>query len=198
MNFDETQTKIMNGAMELIMERGYTATTTKDIAKAAGVNECTIFRRFKGKKDIVLSAMKLPEWNPGLRREDFAWQGDLEKGLMSFARVYMEKATPQMVRVSMGLRSPELFEDTAEGILAVPRLCREVLLSYFQQMHRCGQLAADQEPEALAMAFLSLCFGFVFLKGSFFQSPEAACRWTKPFRSLAKRQGCQKSRSWRD
>ena len=49
--FDETQNKILNATMSLIMEKGYTATTTKDIAKRAEVNECTIFRKFKGKKE---------------------------------------------------------------------------------------------------------------------------------------------------
>lgn len=55
--FDETQMKILNSTMMLIMEKGYTATTTKDIAKKAGINECTIFRKFKGKKEIIVAAM---------------------------------------------------------------------------------------------------------------------------------------------
>ena len=46
--FDETQEKIMNAAMELIMEKGYGAATTKEIAVRAGVNECTLFRKFQG------------------------------------------------------------------------------------------------------------------------------------------------------
>lgn len=50
---DETQNKIIDAAMELVMERGYLAATTKDIAIRAGVNECTIFRKFKGKKEII-------------------------------------------------------------------------------------------------------------------------------------------------
>ncbi len=50
--FDETQNKILNATMSLVMEKGYTATTTKDIAKRAKVNECTIFRKFKGKREI--------------------------------------------------------------------------------------------------------------------------------------------------
>ncbi len=54
---DQTGQNIIDAAMELVVERGYTATTTKDIAKRAGVNECTIFRKFKGKKEIVLQAM---------------------------------------------------------------------------------------------------------------------------------------------
>lgn len=73
--YDETQSKILNATMQLIMEKGYTATTTKDIARVAGVNECTIFRKFQGKKDIVVAAMSLPEWNPGLSESDFLYTG---------------------------------------------------------------------------------------------------------------------------
>ena len=51
--YDETQKKILDSTMTLIMEKGYTSTTTKDIAKRAGINECTIFRKFKGKKEII-------------------------------------------------------------------------------------------------------------------------------------------------
>ena len=36
---DQTGQNIIDAAMELVVERGYTATTTKDIAKRAGVNE---------------------------------------------------------------------------------------------------------------------------------------------------------------
>ena len=42
-DMDQTGQNIIDAAMELVVERGYTATTTKDIAKRAGVNECTIF-----------------------------------------------------------------------------------------------------------------------------------------------------------
>ena len=65
--FDETQNKIIDATMSLVMEKGYTSTTTKDIAKKAEVNECTIFRRFGSKKEIIAAAMTLPEWNPCLR-----------------------------------------------------------------------------------------------------------------------------------
>ncbi len=164
--FDETQSKIIQAAMELVMERGYASATTKDIARRAGVNESTIFRRFRGKKEIVLSAMKLPEWNPGLKKEDFTYVYDLEKDLMSFARRYMEKVTPKMVKVSMGLRAPELFADTAKGIMEIPCVFKEVLETYFQEMRARGLIESD-DAESLAMTFLSLNFGFVFLKGSF-------------------------------
>ena len=164
--FDETQCKIIHATMELIMDRGYTAATTRDIADRAGINECTIFRKFKGKKEIVLSAMSLPDWNPCLRKEDFVYRGDLEEDLISFARVYMKKVTPQMVKVSIGLRTPELFAETAEGILEVPKVFKKVLTDYFREMYEKG-LIQNNHFESMAMTVLSMNFGFVFLKASF-------------------------------
>ena len=162
--FDETQSKIIQATMDLVMERGYASTTTKDIASRAGINECTIFRKFKGKKEIVLSAMQLPQWNPKLSEDQFSYVGDLERDLCNFSQVYMEKVTPRMVKVSMGLRTPELYPDTAEGILEVPRVFKGVLVKYFTKMQ--DQLC-ETDAESMAMMFLSMNFGFVFF-GRFF------------------------------
>lgn len=164
--YDETQMKIINAAMNLVMEKGYSATTTKDIAKAAEINECTIFRKFKGKKDIVLSAMELPEWNPCLREQDFQTCGDVEKDLISFAKMYMCKVTPRMVKVSIGLRTPELYKETAPGIMEVPQTFKKVLLDYFLNLQDQGKLK-NFDAEALTMQFISMNFGFVFLDASF-------------------------------
>lgn len=163
---DETRNKIIESAMNLIMERGYSATTTKDIAAKAGINECTIFRKFKGKKEIVLSAMELPKWNPNLSEADFFYTGDVEKDLISFSETYMKKVTPRMVKISIGLRTPELYPDTAEGILKVPQVFKKVLEQYFKEMYQAGRIH-NAEYEGLAMMFLSMNFGFVFLNASF-------------------------------
>lgn len=164
--YDETQNKIITATMKLVMERGYSSTTTKDIALMAGVNESTIFRKFKGKKEIVLSAMKLPEWNPSLSDKLFVSCGELEKDLISFSEIYMRKVTPQMVKVSIGLRTPELFPDTADGILKVPRIFKKLLENYFEMMRTKGEIWRN-DYENIAMTFLSLNFGFVFLEASF-------------------------------
>ena len=162
--FDETKNKIINATMDLIMERGYSSTTTKDIARLAKVNECTIFRKFKGKKEIVLSAMQLPKWNPNLSESDFSYVGDLEKDLVSFSEVYMNKVTPEMVKISIGLRTPELYPYTAEGILKIPQVFKKVLINYFQEMK---DKINPTDYESMAMMFISMNFGFVFLDASF-------------------------------
>ena len=164
--YDETQKKIMNSTMMLIMEKGYTATTTKDIAKKAGINECTIFRKFKGKKEIIQSAMSLPEWNPCFKESDFQYTGDVIKDLCAFAGVYSEKVTPKMVKISLGLRSPDLYDITKDGIRKIPDVFKKVLLNYFTEMQKQNKIQTD-DIESLAVAFLAMNFGFVFFKASF-------------------------------
>ena len=164
--FDETQSKILNSTMMLIMEKGYTATTTKDIAQKAGINECTIFRKFKGKKEIVVAAMSLPEWNPCLKEEDFRYTGELVRDLCSFAEVYLRKVTPKMVKVSLGLRSPDLYDLTRDGIREIPDTFKTVLVKYFTKMQRQNKIQTD-DIESLAVAFLAMNFGYVFFKASF-------------------------------
>lgn len=164
---DQTGQNIIDAAMELVVERGYTATTTKDIAKRAGVNECTIFRKFKGKKEIVLQAMEQKRWHPDLVPEDFKNEtGNLTEDLGQFARIYMKKVTPEFVKLSLGLRTPELAEDTREGILAIPQVFKSGVMEYLRKMYDKGKLISD-DCENMAMMFLSLNFGFVFFKASF-------------------------------
>lgn len=164
---DETSTKIMNALMELVMEKGYSSTTTKDIAKKANVNECTIFRKFNGKKDIVLSAMNEGGWKPDIKESDFEHlTGNIESDLEHFATVYMDKVTPRFVKISIGLRTPELYQETAPGIMEIPKVFKHAVIKYLSNMHERG-IVKNSNVEELAMMFLSMCFGYIFMKASF-------------------------------
>ena len=164
--YDETQLKIIDATMTLIIDKGYSGATTKEIAKLAGVNESTIFRRFEGKKEIVIAAMDLPQWNPGLSESDFTYQGDLEEDLTFFSEIYMRKVTPQMVKVSIGLRSAELQGAALLGIMKVPMVFKNVLINYFTQMIADGKMR-DCNVESISLQCLAMNFGFVFLDASF-------------------------------
>ena len=51
---EDTRTKILQAALKLFARRGYDGTTTKDLAKSAGVAEGTLFRHFNNKKAILI------------------------------------------------------------------------------------------------------------------------------------------------
>lgn len=85
---DETSQKIIDATMTLIRDKGYVATTTKDIAKLAGVNECTLFRKFGSKKDIALTGIGQEKWRGNISRDifqDVVWE--LHPDLEMFMRL---------------------------------------------------------------------------------------------------------------
>lgn len=50
---DDTEKKIVEATFNIAQRDGITKATTKRIAKEAGVNEVTIFRRFENKKNLI-------------------------------------------------------------------------------------------------------------------------------------------------
>ncbi len=138
---DETSQKIIDATMSLIRDKGYVATTTKDIAKTAGVNECTLFRKFKNKKDIVLNGVEQEKWRANLTPEifkDVKWE--LQPDLEMFMEKYMEKITPDFVNLSIGLRAPQIYEETAPMVMKVPQAFFSSLIQYFEEMEQRGKL----------------------------------------------------------
>lgn len=54
----QTEQKIMIAAGEIFSEKGYSAASTSEIAKRAGVSEGTVFRYFNTKKELLIRLVK--------------------------------------------------------------------------------------------------------------------------------------------
>ncbi len=164
---DETAQRIIDATMELLKEKGYVATTTKDIAKKAHVNECTIFRKFKSKKDIVVLGIEQNKWRGNVSSEIFnnvTW--DLQADLTMYMRSYLERITADFVKLSIGLRAPQINEYTIPYIMKIPEAFLKSLVRYFEAMHEKGKIGKF-DYESLAMTIFSATFGFTFLTASF-------------------------------
>lgn len=164
---DETSQKIIDAAMILVRDRGYVATTTKEIAKAAGVNECTLFRKFKNKKDIVLQGVSQAQWRAGVTQDIFkqvTW--DLQTDVEMFMRAYMDRMTPDFVNLSIGLRAPQLYEEASPMIMKVPQAFLTSFTDYLKQMYEREKIA-QADFEALSLTIFSATFGYTFLSASF-------------------------------
>ena len=167
---DETSQKIIDATMSLIRDKGYVATTTKDIARLAGVNECTLFRKFQNKKDIVLHGVSQEKWRAHVTPELFKnVQWELEPDLEMFMNAYMDKITPDFVNLSIGLRAPQLYEETVSMIMKVPQAFLSSLTEYFRKMEELGKIP-HYDFESLAMTVFSSTFGYTFLNASFGQN----------------------------
>ena len=164
---DETSQKIIDAAMTLVRDNGYVATTTKEIAKVAGVNECTLFRKFKNKKDIVLQGVKQAEWRANITPEIFEnVQWDLQADIEMFMKAYMDRMTPDFVKLSIGLRAPQLYEETSALIMKVPQAFLSSFTQYLNKMFDLGKIP-KADFDALALTVFSSTFGYAFLNASF-------------------------------
>ena len=58
MNREDRRAQILDAAMSVFVEKGFTASTTLEIAKAANISEVTLFRHFASKQEIFLAGIE--------------------------------------------------------------------------------------------------------------------------------------------
>ena len=55
---EDRRAQIVDAALNLFSEKGFSGTRTKEIARAAGISEALIFRHFKSKEELYNEALK--------------------------------------------------------------------------------------------------------------------------------------------
>ncbi|HEY2846554.1 MAG TPA: TetR/AcrR family transcriptional regulator [Pyrinomonadaceae bacterium] len=75
MKGDLRREQILKTAIDLFSRKGFAGTTTKEIARAAGVSEAMVFRHYAKKSDIYDAILSDRECHPGMR---FPWEEDAE------------------------------------------------------------------------------------------------------------------------
>jgi AcrR family transcriptional regulator len=160
----ETRDRILDAAAELMRTRGIVRTTTKEIAKAAGFSEATLYKHFRDKEELLLHVLRdrMPgfariEITPGESRvEDNVWR--LMRGALDFYR----EAFPMLGSL---LSEPRLMATHHANISrygAGPQRAVERIAAYFRAERELGRLAADTDPEAAAALLAGVCFQQAF------------------------------------
>jgi AcrR family transcriptional regulator len=72
MTGDARREQILETAVELLSQRGFKGTTTKEIAKAAGVSEAMVFRHFENKEALYGALLDTKGCQDGVHR--FPWE----------------------------------------------------------------------------------------------------------------------------
>ena len=71
---DVRREQILQTAVDLFSQRGFKGTTTKEIAKAAGVSEAIIFRHFATKDELYGAILHSKSCQDGLHK--YPWEGN--------------------------------------------------------------------------------------------------------------------------
>lgn len=139
--------RVFTAAVAVMAQQGYVGATTRQIAEAAGVNEVTLFRRFKSKANLLRAAL-IAEVE-AFEREDVLDTGDIEADLRRIVHAYQRllgrhgRIIP--VVLSEASRNPELRE-----VLEVPRRLLGRIAALLAAYQQRGLLRHEPPLQAVA------------------------------------------------
>jgi len=171
----ETRDRILDAAAGLMRTRGIIRTTTKEIAKAAGFSEATLYKHFRDKEELLLRVLR--ERMPGLSRvEAEAGEGLVVDNVFTLVRSALDFYREAFPMLGSLLSEPRLMVAHSASIGrygAGPGHAVDRIADYFRAEQRLGRVAADADPDAAAALLAGACFQQAFLR-YFAEGAEAA------------------------
>ncbi|HSA59367.1 MAG TPA: TetR/AcrR family transcriptional regulator [bacterium] len=158
----ERRDKILKAAISLFSQGGFAGTTTRRIARKAGISEALLFRHFPNKErlyDAILQR-KMEESNPRILG-DLPTDRGPETLLRALARrlVRTHEDDPSFLRLFLF----SALEDHKLNDLFFKKRTMAVagfLVDYFRKAMDAGVLEKS-DPETKALAFLAMVFGYI-------------------------------------
>jgi AcrR family transcriptional regulator len=163
-----TRDRILDAAAAVMRERGIAHATTKEIAKAAGFSEATLYKHFADKTEMFVRVLaeRLPPFVPvlaGLRPGDGAVAGNL-RAVAAAAIVFYTDSFPISASI---FAEPKVLDAHQAGLRRTgsgPHKANEALTAYLVAEQELGRVGADADPESLAALLLGACFQQAFLR----------------------------------
>jgi len=175
----DTRQKIMKAARRLFETNGFSATTTKEIAKEAGVSEVTLFRHFETKRNLFeetvhnsLHPYKLKEY---LENEV---KYDLETDLRIIAKNMIETSKENIPLMKMVFKDRMKMSVSKTQLQQHEKKAKHSLEKYFEQMHKMGRMEAD--PKMAMHFFMNNIAGYIAKNIFAFGSHPHAEEFTSP------------------
>lgn len=159
-----TDEKILNAFSKLLEENGYTETTTKKIAQAAGVNESTLFRHFKDKEQLVNELVQKYMSDIDTANAGFIASGDIVSDLMQVAEIYNQFVETHKALFLIGMRDSFQFPKLKEMIIQLPMKLKKILISRMTEMKRSGEINELVNVDITAANYITLILGHALIQ----------------------------------
>jgi AcrR family transcriptional regulator len=156
---EETRQKIISAAAEVGSKVGYSKATTKIIAKAAGVNEVTLFRHFGSKENLFSAAIEQyggPALVPIIQSQ---FTGDYRTDLNMVGNFFLDIMVARKEMLHLMLCESANIPEVRTVLARNPRELRQMLAQYLRSQMEKGVIK-EQHPEVLAQAFLGMFFAY--------------------------------------
>jgi AcrR family transcriptional regulator len=160
----ETRDRILDAAAELMRTRGIARTTTKEIAKAAGFSEATLYKHFRDKEELLLRV--LSERVPGVAQIAIAaGHGRVEDNVFRLIRGTLDFYHETFPMLASLLSEPGLMAAHHASISrrgGGPRRAVERIAAYFRAERELGRVPEHTDPHAVAALLTGACFQQAF------------------------------------
>lgn len=156
-----TRQRLLEGAARVFARDGIAGSTTREIAREAGVNEVTLFRHFQSKDGLIAAVIRENFGAAAIQAHQVppVLTSDLREDLTKHAVRYDEllKENLPLIRTMIG-EIHHHADHERQVFKAIFRPLRESLLARLQAASADGHLIAGVDPEILADLFLGMIF----------------------------------------
>jgi AcrR family transcriptional regulator len=166
----DTKAKILEAAAQLLRDKGISGTTTREIARAAGLSDAAIYSHFKSRGEL-LNAL-IPASLVDYRGSADAFLKRVGKGtikgnlkfLMNLARDFYTEASP---KIALILVEPELFNDPGNRPIshAKTNKAETFMADYIRAEQRMGRINEEADAAAIGAIIIATAFYEGFTAG---------------------------------
>jgi AcrR family transcriptional regulator len=157
----DTRKRLIEAALRVVSEKGYLGATTKEMAKAAGVTELTLFRHFGSKEVLFGDVLNTYAFLPTLKELSVKLGGCTyeealtEIGIKFFLHLKEKKSLVRIMLQDMGV-FPQRIRLLHAGM--IEKLI-ETLSEHLSFLKEKGMLR-DVEPDVASRAFFGMVFSY--------------------------------------
>lgn len=135
-----TAVRILRATAELIAQQGYSATSTRDIASAVGIEQPAIYKHFSAKSDILAALVRLAlEWPVAVADELATLPAPAAVKLHRWLQESLDYLHASSEVVVSIISTPELWQDRFTAEQALAARIEQVLI----EMVEAGQAEGD-------------------------------------------------------
>lgn len=170
---DNTEDRILDATIKLLDEVGWDGATTKRIATEAGVNEVTLFRKFKT-KNLLLEAAKNRGAIIFLEELEELLKIDPECDIQTYLRTIWKNSSnmidkrTNLIRIAMEEVRGVSFENKV--LPKISKMVLDNLTGYFKYQIAKGTIR-NIDPEVAALNFFSIVFQMNMMWKIYGQNP---------------------------
>lgn len=158
---DRLDSALLRAAQELLAEVGYDRLSMEAVAARAGAGKAAAYRRWKGKAELVVDAVRTLEW-----KAEAPDTGTLRGDLLALARVFLERNTLRD-EVVAGMATAMAKDAAIRAAIteAVDQPRHDAFAAILANAHRRGEIARPDGWEYVRDIFPAMVFHRVAVLG---------------------------------